>query len=93
MESDEQVKLWLVSTMGLDWLSVKQLKVIVERVCDRLGSARGRLALVKGILQEKIGGFIEHQTDCATEQVFRKLHKSGKLFEVDPKNWTSAEER
>ena len=43
-------------------------------------SVKGQLALIKGILQEKIGGFIQHQTDCATERVFRKLHRDGKLL-------------
>ena len=54
--------------------------MVVERVCERLPPLKGRLALVKGILREKIAGFIQHQTDFATERRFRQLHKSGKLL-------------
>ncbi len=79
LESDSQVKLWLVSTLGFDWLSAKQLKAIVDGVCERLPDVQGQLALIKGLLQERIGGFIQRQTDRVTEQVFRRLHKRGEL--------------
>lgn len=79
LESDDQVKLWLVSTLGFDWLSAKQLKTIVDEVCKRLPNVKGQLALIKGLLQQKIGGFIERETDRVTEDVFKTLHRQKKL--------------
>jgi hypothetical protein len=80
LETDAQVKLWLVSAIGYDWLSAKELKTAIEKACERIPAVKGRLALVKGILREKIAGFIQRETDLATERRFRQLHKSGKLL-------------
>jgi len=79
LETDAQVKLWLVSTLGFEWLSAKQLKTVVDGVCGRLSGVEGQLALIKGLLQEKIGGFIQRETDRVTEGVFRRLHSRGNL--------------
>lgn len=79
LESDERVKGWLVANLGLEWLSVKQLRRVVDEVCGRLQGIKGQMALVKSALRERVEGFIREQTDHLTQQAFNSLHQRGQL--------------
>ena len=79
LESDGPVKAWLVGNLGLEWFSIKQLRGVVDEVCDRLQAIKGQMALVKSALRERIEGFIREQTDRLTQQAFKRLHQRGQL--------------
>lgn len=79
-ETDEETRAWLVSNIGLDWFSAKQLRSVVERVCAQLQGVDGKLALARFALLEKIGGLIQRETDAQTQALFESLHESGQLF-------------
>lgn len=78
-QDDEAVKAWLVSTLNFYWFSAKQLRVIVEKVCERLRSVRGQLALIKFPLREHVEGFVERHTDALTKAAFEDLHAKKRL--------------
>ncbi len=78
-QTDDAVKAWLVSTLDLYWFSAKQLRVIVDRICARLDSVRGQLALVKFPLRERIDGFIQRHADALTKAAFEELHAKKRL--------------
>src|SRR5206468_9793160 len=67
METDEQVKAWLVASLPFDHFSHKQLRDVVSRATDRLykdnSDLSGRLGLVKFEVRAEIAGLIEHGTD------------------------------
>jgi type III restriction enzyme len=83
LETDDQVRAWLVANLPFDHFSHKQLRTIVERVTDRLCAVNpdlcGKLALVKFVIREKIAGFIERETDRLTEEIFKGLFLTKKL--------------
>ncbi|MGI4789027.1 MAG: DEAD/DEAH box helicase [Janthinobacterium lividum] len=79
-ETDAQTRAWLVANLELDWFSVRQMRPVVERVCDLLPQVAGQLALVRFRLLEKTKGLILQQTDLQTERRFRALHEQGHLF-------------
>lgn len=83
LETDEEVKAWLATNLPFNYFSQKQLREVVERVIERLGLVNkgltGQLPLVKFLLREKTGGFIERETDRQTEEAFKKLFESKKL--------------
>lgn len=99
LETDEQVKAWLVASLPFDYFSQKQLREIVKRVTERLfeltQELAGRLGLVKFEVREKIVGLIERGTDCQTQEAFEVLFKNKRLgfylecvegrFEIPPK--------
>jgi hypothetical protein len=60
----------MVANFDFYWFSAKQLQFVVEKICERLESVRGKLALVKFPVREKIEGFIQRHTDKMTEAVF-----------------------
>jgi len=66
METNEQVKAWLVASLPFDYFSQKQLREVVSRVDERLNQLTpelsGRLGLVKFEIREKIVGLIERGT-------------------------------
>ncbi len=76
-ETDEQVTAWLVASLSFDYFGFKQLRIIVERVVDRLHKTNadiaGRLSLVKYELRQRITGFIERETDRVTHAAFDRL--------------------
>ncbi len=78
-QSDDAVKAWMVANFDFYWFSAKQLQFVVAKICERLESVRGKLALVKFPVREKIEGFIQRHTDKMTEAVFYRLHKSRRL--------------
>lgn len=86
LETDAQVRAWIVASLAFDFLSHKQLRHIVAKVCDRLIEThldcrlRGRLGLVKFVVRDKIQGFVQEQLDLQTEAAFAELHNSGKLM-------------
>ncbi|MBI4661695.1 MAG: DEAD/DEAH box helicase family protein [Verrucomicrobia bacterium] len=79
LEDDEAVKSWLVANLDFSWFSAKQIRVVVEGVCDRLKKWQGQLNLLKFPLRERIDGFIRRNTDEITEQLFKKMHKAGEI--------------
>jgi type III restriction enzyme len=99
LESDEQVKAWLVASLPFDHFSHKQLREVVSRVTERLYQLNpelsGRLGLVKFEVREKIAGLIERETDRQTQEAFEALFKRKRLgfylecvegrFEIPPK--------
>jgi type III restriction enzyme len=99
LETDEQVKAWLVASLPFDYFSQKQLREIVSRVTERLyqltPELSGRLGLVKFEVREKVVGLIERGTDRQTQEAFEALFKSKRLgfylecvegrFEIPPK--------
>jgi type III restriction enzyme len=98
-ETDDQVKAWLAASLPFDHYSQKQLREIVNRVCERLNhltpQISGRLALVKFELRERIVGFIESGTDRQTHEAFENLFNRKAIafylecvegrFEIPPK--------
>jgi len=83
LEDDEQVKAWLGANLPFDYLSHKQLRLIVDRVTERVQrvnpALRGQFALVKFAVREKTTGFIEREVDLQTEAAFRSLFEAKKL--------------
>lgn len=86
IEDDDAVKAWMVATMSFDHLSHKQLRLVVDRVYDRIveselnGMVRSRLSLIKFIVREKIERFIAEQIDVQTEKTFVDLFERKKLL-------------
>jgi type III restriction enzyme len=100
LETDQQVLAWTVASLPFEYLSHKQLRLIVSRVYDRLcacelsGMVRNRLGLVKFVVRDKVDAFVRDQLDSQTEAAFIKLYDTGRLkfylecaqcrFEVPP---------
>jgi type III restriction enzyme len=86
IEFDEQVLAWLVANLKFDFLSHKQLRVIVQRVYAQLiashldRAVKGKLALVKFALRSKTESFIQEQLDHATERAFGVLFDARRIF-------------
>jgi type III restriction enzyme len=79
-ETDAQTRAWLVANLELDWFSARQLRPVVEQVCERLPQLAGQLSLIRFRLLEKTRGLILQQTDEQTERRFRALYDEGRLF-------------
>ena len=80
LETDAQTRAWLVANLDLDWFSARQMRPVVERVCDRLPQVAGQLSLIRFRLLEKTRGLISQQTDEQTERRFRALYDEGRIF-------------
>jgi type III restriction enzyme len=82
-ESDGRVKAWLASNLKFEFLSQKQLQVIVARAYDRLliheALLKDRLATVKFIVRDKLQKFIEDQLDLQTKTAFERLLDAGRI--------------
>lgn len=99
LDTDDQVRAWLVASLPFDHYGQKQLREVVNRVCERLNQLTpqisGRLALVKFELREKIIGLIESGTDRQTHEAFENLFNRKAIafypecvegrFEIPPK--------
>jgi type III restriction enzyme len=85
IETDDQVLAWMVATLRFDYLSHKQLKVIVRRVYKRLieselsSMVKDRFALVKFPVRKRIEDWIQQQIDQQTEQVFGNLFEKKRI--------------
>lgn len=83
LETDEQVKAWLVASLSFDHFSYKQLRHVVGQAVERLFQVNrdlpGRLGLVKFSVREKIIGLIERETDRQTQEAFERLFRSKQL--------------
>ena len=83
LETDDQVKAWLVASLGFDHFSHKQLREVVDRVTERLWQVNpdlsGRLGLVKFLVQDKIVGLVERETDRQTHTAFEDLFRNRQL--------------
>ena len=80
VEDDTHTRLWLVANSGVDWMSSKQMRFVVDRVCERLQGVEGKLSLVRFRLMERIAGFIERETEYQTRVAFEQMYAGGKLF-------------
>jgi len=99
LETDEQVKRWLVASLSFDYYSYKQLREIVQRatqeLLNRMPEIVGQLGLVKFPIRERITGLIERYTDQQTQAAFEALYRKKDLcfflecrearFEIPPK--------
>jgi len=83
LETDEQVKAWLVASLSFDHFSYKQLRYVVDQVVEHLFRVNrdlaGRLGLVKFSVREKIIGMIERETDRQTKEAFEGLFRNKQL--------------
>ena len=80
VEDDAHTRLWLVANSGIDWMSSKQVRFVIDRVCERLQGVENNLSLVRFRLMEQIAGFIERETIRQTKSAFEQLYTDGKLF-------------
>lgn len=99
LETDEQVKAWLVASLPFEYYSHKQLRDVVDRATEWLTKnnpeGSGRLGLIKFTVRDKIKGLIERETDRQTQQAFENLYQNKSLcfylecvearFEIPPK--------
>jgi type III restriction enzyme len=99
LETDDQVKSWLVASLSFDYYSYKQLRQIVQsavqQLLKRMPDFAGQLGLVKFPVRERITGLVQRQTDQHTQAAFEALHKKKHLcfflecrearFEIPPK--------
>jgi type III restriction enzyme len=83
LERDEQVIAWMAASVRFDYLSHKQLRRTVHRVCERVVGQeldlRGRLALVKFPLRDRIERWILGEVDRQTEAAFGELFDAGRI--------------
>ncbi len=83
LETEDQVKAWLVASLGFDHFSHKQLRQVVDRVAERLYQINqdlpGRLGIVKFLVRDKIVGLVERETDRQTQAVFEDLFRNKRL--------------
>jgi len=80
LETDAQTRAWLVANLELDWFSVRQMRPVVERICEEIPQVAGQLSLIRFRLLEKTRGLILQQTDEQTERRFRALYDEGRVF-------------
>jgi type III restriction enzyme len=99
LETDDQVRSWLVASLSFDHYSYKQLRLIVgntvKQLLKEMPSIKGQLGLVKFPIRERITGLIQRQTDQQTHAAFDALYKKKDLcfflecrearFEIPPK--------
>ncbi|HEV2296025.1 MAG TPA: DEAD/DEAH box helicase family protein [Tepidisphaeraceae bacterium] len=82
-ESDAATRAWIVASLSFDYLSHKQLRRAVNRVCDKLVESeltlKDRLALVKFVVRDHIERFVQENVDAQTESAFKKLFKAKKV--------------
>jgi type III restriction enzyme len=83
IEGDAQTRAWIIATLPFDYLSHKQLRLIVDAVCAKLIESelflKDKLALVKFVVRDHIETFIQRKIDLQTEAAFRRLFKQEKL--------------
>lgn len=84
IEGDRATQAWIVASLPFDFLSQKQLRRIVQRVCEKLIaselSLKDRLSLVKFVIRDHVERWVLEQVDRQTEEAFEKLFESGKLI-------------
>jgi type III restriction enzyme len=75
----------MVASLRFDFLSHKQLRVVVRKVYERLvaselsGMVKDRLALVKFVVRDKAEKFIQEEVDRQTEAAFGELFDAGRI--------------
>lgn len=85
VEGDAATMAWIVATLAFDYLSHKQLRRIVARVCEKLVASEldamleDRLSLVKFVVREHIERFVQENVDAQTESAFKTLFDKGRL--------------
>ncbi len=83
-ESDESVRAWMAANLDFPHFSQKQLRLVVDRVYERLIGAhltlRGRFALVKTEIRKKVADFVQDEVDEATKEAFGALFDKGAIL-------------
>ncbi len=79
-DDDARTRAWLTANLKIEMYSAKQLRGIVNRICDALPEVQGKLALVRFRLLEQIRGLIAQETERQTRARFHELYASGELF-------------
>jgi type III restriction enzyme len=83
IEGDAATQSWIIASLSFDYLSHKQLRRIVSRVCDKLMelelSLRDRLSLVKFVVRDHIERWVQENVDLQTKAAFEALHNKGRL--------------
>ena len=83
VEGDDATRAWIVASLAFDYLSHKQLRRIVWRVCDKLIaselSLKGHLSLVKFVVRDHVERWIQENVDRQTETAFKQLFEEGRL--------------
>jgi type III restriction enzyme len=80
LQSDDSVRNWMIANLPFDYYGFRERSDIVSGVFERLRSdLAGRFNLIKYALRERISGFVERETDRASEAAFRKLFNSKRL--------------
>jgi type III restriction enzyme len=79
-DTDADIRAWLVASLGIEWISAKQLRRVVNHACDRLVGIEGQLARVRFRLLERLHAFIQAQTDRLTEAVFKDMYERDEIF-------------
>lgn len=73
LEGDTQAKAWLTANLDLEWFSARQLRRIIERLCDVIPNVKDHLSFIRFRILEKSRGFIEKEADAQTKAVFEAL--------------------
>jgi type III restriction enzyme len=83
IESDGATKAWIVASLAFDYLSHKQLRLVVDRVYAKLVAAelqlKDRLSLVKFVVRDHIDRFVQENVDRQTEAAFKELFEKKRL--------------
>jgi type III restriction enzyme len=83
VDTDDQVRRWLVANLPFEYFSQKQLRAVVEKVLDRVLKSNpallGKMAQIKYPILGRTRAFIEEETNRQTEAAFAKLFESKKL--------------
>lgn len=99
LETDDQVRNWLVASLSFDYYSYKQSRQIVDDaikyILGEMSHLVDHLGLIKFHLRERIAGLIQRQTDQQTQAAFEALYRNKHLcfflecrearFEIPPK--------
>lgn len=83
IEGDAATAAWVVASLTFEYLSHKQLRRVVSRVCEKLLASeltlRDRLSLVKFVVRDHIERWVQEQVDAQTEAEFKRLFDRGDL--------------
>jgi type III restriction enzyme len=82
-EKDETVLAWLVASLPYEHFSFKQLRLVVEKLTERLVKVypplKGKMGMVKFTLRNKCRELIERETDRLAEAAFDLMFEKGEL--------------
>ncbi len=80
LDDDDRTRAWLTANLGMEWLSAKQARYIVQEICGRLSGLDGKLSMARFRLLDKLKAFVQEETLRQTRTAFYRLHDTGELF-------------